>query len=54
MEKNHVFVDWLINRRHCNQEWQKIAAQTREKINKAIQDMPAVEEISKMLEGTCE
>lgn len=45
-------LDWLINRRHCNQNWQKAAAQIREKVNKAIQDMPPVDEITKLLQGS--
>ena len=48
-----MFLDWLINRRHCNQQWQKTAAQVREKINIAIQDMPPVDEITQLLQGTC-
>lgn len=45
-------LDWLINRRHCNQQWQKTAAQIREKINIAIQDMPPVDEITQLLQGS--
>ncbi|XP_074653512.1 CDK5 regulatory subunit-associated protein 3-like [Tubulanus polymorphus] len=45
-------LDWLINRRHCLHQWQASAITIREKINNAIQDMPAVEEITKLLQGT--
>ncbi|XP_064646845.1 CDK5 regulatory subunit-associated protein 3-like [Lineus longissimus] len=45
-------LDWLINRRHCNQQWQVSALVIREKINNAIQDMPPVEEITTLLQGT--
>lgn len=45
-------LDWLINRRHCNQGWQKNILPIREKINNAIQDMPVHEEIAKLLSGT--
>ncbi|XP_052091242.1 CDK5 regulatory subunit-associated protein 3-like [Mytilus californianus] len=45
-------LDWLINRRHCDQQWQKTAAQIREKINTAIQDMPPVTEITQLLQGS--
>ncbi|CAH1774392.1 unnamed protein product [Owenia fusiformis] len=45
-------LDWLINRRHCSQTWQATVLTIREKINNAIQDMPEVEEITKMLSGT--
>jgi len=48
----YIFTDWLINRRHCPAEWQKAAIQIREKINNAIQDMPAVDEITNLLQGT--
>jgi hypothetical protein len=48
-----VFSDWLVNRRHCSQQWQKTAAQIREKINIAIQDMPPVDEITQLLQGSC-
>ncbi len=47
------FADWLLNRRHCKQEWQGSAIVIREKINNAIQDMPPVEEITQLLSGTC-
>ncbi|KAK3105980.1 hypothetical protein FSP39_010044, partial [Pinctada imbricata] len=45
-------VDWLINRRHCNQEWPSVGVVIRDKINTAIEDMPPVQEITKLLEGT--
>lgn len=47
-------LEWLINRRHCNRDWQKNVIAIREKINAAIQDMPAHEGIAKLLSGTCE
>ncbi|XP_054751949.2 CDK5 regulatory subunit-associated protein 3-like [Lytechinus pictus] len=45
-------LDWLIDRRHVNLKWQSAALIIREKINHAIQDMPEVEEIKKLLTGT--
>eukprot|EP00057_Strongylocentrotus_purpuratus_P011454 XP_011665928.1 PREDICTED: CDK5 regulatory subunit-associated protein 3 isoform X1 [Strongylocentrotus purpuratus] len=45
-------LDWLIDRRHVNLKWQSAALVVREKINHAIQDMPEVEEIKKLLAGT--
>lgn len=45
-------LDWLINRRHCQQQWQGAALVVREKINTAIQDMPPVDEITELLRGT--
>ncbi|XP_071100814.1 CDK5 regulatory subunit-associated protein 3-like [Haliotis cracherodii] len=45
-------LDWLVSRRHCSKDWQKATITIREKINTAIQDMPEVEEISALLEGT--
>ncbi|XP_013774182.1 CDK5 regulatory subunit-associated protein 3-like isoform X1 [Limulus polyphemus] len=45
-------LDWLISRRVCKQEWQENILTVREKINNAIQDMPAVEEITQLLAGT--
>ncbi|ELT98163.1 hypothetical protein CAPTEDRAFT_19870 [Capitella teleta] len=45
-------LDWLTSRRHCQQQWQGAAITIREKINMAIQDMPPVEEITKLLHGT--
>ncbi|CAD5114313.1 DgyrCDS3452 [Dimorphilus gyrociliatus] len=45
-------LDWLINRRHCKQQWQKDALIVREKINSAIQDMPEVDSVTKLLQGT--
>lgn len=46
-------IDWLLSRRHCPQNWQQLALAIREKINVAIQDMPAVEDVTKLLQGTC-
>lgn len=44
-------LDWLISRRHVNKDWQKNVIKIREKINNAIQDMPAHEGIIKLLSG---
>lgn len=49
---SNKLLDWLISRRQCKQDWQKDIKVVREKINKAIQDMPAVDEIMKLLSGT--
>lgn len=45
-------LDWLIDRRHCKQQWQAASLIVREKINAALQDMPENEELAKLLEGT--
>ena len=45
--------DWLLKRRHCKNNWQQAAVKIREKINAAIQDMPAHDGITKLLSGTC-
>ncbi|KAK3578328.1 hypothetical protein CHS0354_039035 [Potamilus streckersoni] len=45
-------LDWLLNRRHCNQNWQTVAHVIHEKINEALRDMPQTEELSKVLQGT--
>lgn len=44
--------DWLISRRHVKKEWQKGILAIREKINNAIQDMPAHESIAALLSGS--
>nr|CAH7750842.1 unnamed protein product [Callosobruchus chinensis] len=44
-------LDWLISRRHVNKDWQENILKIREKINNAIQDMPAHEGIIKLLSG---
>lgn len=44
-------LDWLISRRHCQREWAAAAKEIRVKINSAIQDMPAVQEITQLLTG---
>lgn len=44
--------DWLISRRHVNKEWQNSVIAVREKINSAIQDMPAHEDIAALLTGS--
>ncbi|VDK76914.1 unnamed protein product [Litomosoides sigmodontis] len=46
-------LDWLLNRRHCNKDWQKNVMVIREKISAAIQDMPEDERIVKLLQGSC-
>ncbi|XP_028399693.1 CDK5 regulatory subunit-associated protein 3-like [Dendronephthya gigantea] len=45
-------LEWLIDRRHCQPKWQDSALVIREKINEAIQDMPAVDEIMQLLSGS--
>ncbi|XP_038220146.1 CDK5 regulatory subunit-associated protein 3 [Zerene cesonia] len=44
--------DWLVSRRHVNKEWQKNILPVREKINNAIQDMPAHNDIAALLSGS--
>lgn len=44
--------DWLVSRRHVNKEWQKNILAVREKINNAIQDMPAHDGIAALLSGS--
>jgi len=48
-----VCLDWLISRRHCSQNWPQMIVPVREKINTAIQDMPAVDDVANLLRGTC-
>jgi len=45
--------DWLLSRRHCSQNWSQMIVSVREKINTAIQDMPAVDDVANLLRGTC-
>lgn len=45
-------LDWLLDRRHCDVQWQTAVLEIREKINVAIQDMPPVDEITQLLSGT--
>ncbi|XP_028026242.1 CDK5 regulatory subunit-associated protein 3 [Bombyx mandarina] len=44
--------DWLISRRHVSKDWQKNVIAVREKINNAIQDMPAHQDIAALLSGS--
>lgn len=44
-------LEWLISRRHINKDWQNNIIKIREKINNAIQDMPAHDGILKLLSG---
>ncbi|XP_014475688.1 PREDICTED: CDK5 regulatory subunit-associated protein 3 [Dinoponera quadriceps] len=44
-------LDWLINRRHCKKDWHTNILTIREKINNAIQDMPAHDGIALLLSG---
>ncbi|XP_011647565.1 CDK5 regulatory subunit-associated protein 3 [Pogonomyrmex barbatus] len=43
--------DWLINRRHCKKDWHTNILTIREKINNAIQNMPAHDGIASLLSG---
>ncbi|XP_072343675.1 CDK5 regulatory subunit-associated protein 3 isoform X3 [Scyliorhinus torazame] len=45
-------LDWLVDRRHCKLKWQNSVLAIREKINRAIQDMPENEEIKQLLSGS--
>ncbi|KAM9296393.1 CDK5 regulatory subunit-associated protein 3 [Gastrophryne carolinensis] len=45
-------LDWLVDRRHCTLKWQSKVQQIREKINRALQDMPEHEDIRNLLSGT--
>lgn len=38
-------LDWLINRRHCKQQWQPNAFIIQEKINAALKDLPETTDI---------
>lgn len=59
MEEQNISIDintgklleWLISRRHCNKDWHTKILIIREKINNAIQDMPAHDGIAKLLSG---
>ncbi|XP_011136240.1 CDK5 regulatory subunit-associated protein 3 isoform X1 [Harpegnathos saltator] len=44
-------LDWLVNRRHCKKDWHATILAIREKINNAIQDMPAHDGIASLLCG---
>lgn len=44
-------LDWLVSRRHVSKDWQANILKIREKINAAIQDMPAHDGIVKLLSG---
>ncbi|XP_029664980.1 CDK5 regulatory subunit-associated protein 3 [Formica exsecta] len=44
-------LDWLINRRHCKKDWHTNVLTIREKINNAIQNMPAHDGIASLLSG---
>ncbi|XP_077282758.1 CDK5RAP3 protein homolog [Temnothorax americanus] len=44
-------LDWLINRRHCKKNWHTNILTIRQKINDAIQNMPAHDGIASLLSG---
>lgn len=44
-------LEWLNSRRHINKDWQNNILKIREKINNAIQDMPAHDGILKLISG---
>lgn len=49
-----MFLDWLVDRRHCSLKWQNAVMAVREKINAALQDMPENDEIKQLLRGSCQ
>uniref|UniRef100_A0A0N5AVS9 CDK5 regulatory subunit-associated protein 3 n=1 Tax=Syphacia muris TaxID=451379 RepID=A0A0N5AVS9_9BILA len=49
---SNKLLGWLINHRHCKNDWQSSALVVREKIKHAILDMPEDERIVKVLQGT--
>lgn len=59
MDDSHIPIDinttklleWLVSRRHVSKDWQENIIKIREKINNAIQDMPAHDGIIKLLSG---
>lgn len=48
---NSKLLEWLVSRRHVKKDWQDSILKIRQKINNALQDMPAHEEIMKLLSG---
>uniref|UniRef100_A0A1I7RP62 CDK5RAP3-like protein n=1 Tax=Bursaphelenchus xylophilus TaxID=6326 RepID=A0A1I7RP62_BURXY len=48
---SNKLLDWLISRRHCQNDWIKKSADIREKIKRAILDMPENERILELLRG---
>lgn len=48
---NNKLLEWLVSRRHVPKDWQNNILKVREKINAAIQDMPAHEGIIRLLTG---
>ena len=41
--------DWLISRRHCSKNWTQKLADVRQKIKKALEDMPESDDIARIL-----
>jgi hypothetical protein len=44
--------DWLTSRRIVNKNWNMYIRDIRDKISNAIQDMPASEDLVRLLSGT--
>lgn len=44
--------EWLVSRRHCQQNWPASALAVRDKINDAIKKLPENEEVSKIIHGS--
>lgn len=44
--------EWLISRRHCQQNWPASALAVRDKINGAIKKLPDHEEVTKIIQGS--
>ncbi len=46
-------LDWLVSRRHVKDKWQSEVTAIRDKITKALDDMPEHPDIAKLLSGSC-
>lgn len=45
--------DWLVSRRIVDKNWHRHVKDVRNNINEALKDMPANEQLIKLLSGSC-
>lgn len=48
-----MYLDWLVDRRHCSKDWNERSVAIRAKIQQAILDMPEHDEIKRLLGSSC-
>ncbi len=52
-DKLDYLINWLVDRCHCSKDWNEQSVTIRTKIQQAILDMPAHDEIKRLFASSC-